>query len=318
LKEGIVLSAVSGIYTVQANGQEFQCRLRGNLKKELQYSTSASLPRRVTRAKHPYASDTVAVGDRVRFVETQRGSGVIEEIMPRCKRFIRAGFRGREQTLVSNLDLVVIVFACAEPRLDPWKLDRFLVVAEDQELELIIVANKVDLCSNREEEELFGEFERIGYRVLPTSAVTGRGIGYLRDALRGKIAAFVGPSGVGKSSLLNAMQPGLKLRTTEIGYTTYKGRHTTTTAQLIPLQTGGWVADTPGLRRLEILDLPREDLVHCFPEYVPLIGACKYDDCRHLQEPGCAIREAAEAGRISRRRYESYTILWSELKPAQP
>jgi len=314
LKEGIVLRAVSGVYTVQVNGHVVHCTLRGNLKKEFQYSTSASLPRRVTRAKRPYASDTISVGDRVRFVETRQGAGVIEEVLPRRSRLVRAGFRGREQTLVANLDQIVIVFACAEPRLDPWKLDRFLVAAEAEELAPLIVANKRDLVDAAEWREQFAEFEAIGYRVLPTSAKTGEGIDLLRAHLDGRVSAFAGPSGVGKSSLLNALQPGLRLRTGEIGYVTYKGRHTTTAAELIPLCSGGWVADTPGLRQFELFELERDELADCFPEFRPCLGACRFDDCRHEKEPGCAIKAAVEEGRIGRRRYESFIALAAETK----
>lgn len=314
MKEGIVLRAVSGVYTVQVNGRVVQCILRGNLKKEFQYSTSASLPKRVTRARRPHTKDTVSVGDRVRLVETQPGAGVIEEVLPRRSRLNRAGFRGREQTLVANLDQVVLVFACAEPRLDPWKLDRFLVAAEAEELESLIVANKRDLVDEEALWAQFGEFEAIGYRVLPTSVKTEEGIEALRALLDGKVSAFTGPSGVGKSSLLNALQPGLNLRTSDIGYVTYKGRHTTTAAELIPLHSGGWVADTPGLRQFEHYDLDREALEECFPEFRPHLGRCKFDDCRHETEPGCAIRAKVEAGEISARRYESFRVLAAELK----
>jgi ribosome biogenesis GTPase / thiamine phosphate phosphatase len=316
LNEGIVLRAVSGVYTVQSNGHLVHCTLRGNLKKELQYSTSTSFARRVTRAKRPHATDTVAIGDRVKYAEGQKGAGVIEEVLPRRSRFVRAGFRGQEQTLVCNLDQVVIVFTCAEPRPDPWKLDRFLAATENEGLDPLIVGNKLDLITLEEARETYAEWERIGYRILFTSTKTGQGIDDLRAALNDKISAFVGPSGAGKSSLLNAIQPGLNLKTGDIGYVTYKGRHTTTASQLIPLRSGGWVADTPGLRQLDLFETDRDDLVHCFPEFRPNLGKCKFDDCRHDKEPGCAIKSAVDEGAISARRYESFQTMAAEVEPA--
>lgn len=208
--------------------------------------------------------------------------------------------------LIANLELAVIVFAAAEPRPDLWKLDRFLVLAEDAELESLILLNKADLATSEEIEEYAAGYRRIGYDVLAVSAHAGIGIEPLREKLKGHISAFCGPSGVGKSSLLNAVQPGLALKTSDIGYTTFKGRHTTVATELLPLTFGGWVADTPGLRQVEFWDLPTEDVAFSFPEMEPLIGQCKFADCRHRQEPGCAIRAAVEAGAIETRRYESY------------
>ncbi|HLV79807.1 MAG TPA: ribosome small subunit-dependent GTPase A, partial [Chthonomonadaceae bacterium] len=238
--EGLVLKVFSGAYMVQADPDEadrpriLRCSLRGVLKKKFDYSTSSSLPRRVLRAKQPFNSDVVAVGDRVRFLPIDDEEGIIEEVLPRQSRFARATFRGRVQTLVTNLDQLVIVFACAEPNPDLWRLDRWLVAAESNGLEPLIVANKRDLVDAATFGERFGDYERIGYRVLATSATEGTGIEELREALRVRISAFTGPSGVGKSSLLNALQPGLHLATADVGQTTYKGRHTTITRELIP------------------------------------------------------------------------------------
>lgn len=321
--EGIVLRAISGVYTVQCErsdaldgqaGHVVHCTLRGNLKKEFRYSTSASFAKRVTRAKRPHTTDTISVGDRVRFVESRQGSGVIEEIMPRRSRFTRSGFRGREQTVVCNLDQLFVVFACAEPRPDPWKVDRFLAAIESEELPAIILANKADIVGETGHAEVFDEWQRVGYRVLATSATANTGIDLLREELKGKVSAFVGPSGVGKSSLLNAVQPGLRLRTAEIGYVTFKGKHTTTATQLIPLLSGGWVADTPGLRQLDLIAMDREELLECFPEFRGLQGRCRFDDCRHDKEPDCAIKKAVESEGASRRRYESFLALATEAE----
>jgi ribosome biogenesis GTPase len=293
---------VRGVYTVQVGARIHHCTLRGNLKKELEYSTSEALARRVTRVRRHPGRDALAVGDRVQVVVGHQGVGIIEGILPRRTRFSRAGFRGREHTVVCNIDQVVIVFACAEPNPDLWKLDRFLAAAEAEDLSPIVVANKADLADAGP----FDEYRALGYRVVVASAKRGAGVEELRELLRAKISAFVGPSGVGKSSLLNSVQPGLELRTGDMGTVTHKGRHTTTSAQLIPLRIGGWVADTPGLRQFELLDLSHEEVADCFPEFRGFVGRCRFDDCRHDSEPDCAIKCAVASGVISRRRYESY------------
>ena len=303
--EGLVLRAISGVYLVHADHHVLQCTMRGNLKKNFTYSTSDSHAKRVTRAKRPHTTDTVAVGDRVRLSPGNNNSGVIEEILPRKSSFARSGFRGQEQTVVCNLDQIFIVFACTEPRPDPWKLDRFLAAAEAEDLNAIIIANKADLLDHAVIPAIFEEWSRVGYRIIITSTHEELGLVELQNALVGKISAFVGPSGVGKSSLLNSLHPNLKLRTKEIGYVTFKGKHTTTASQLIPLECGGWVADTPGLRNLDLVETDRDFVSHCFPEIARLVGKCRFEDCRHESEPECAIKQAVERGEVSRRRYES-------------
>lgn len=313
---GIVLKANSGIYIVQPDGETacseavVPCILRGNLKKNFTYSTSGSRPKRVTEAKRPYISDSISVGDRVRFIPLEDNQGIIEEILPRKTKFSRSGFRGRIQTLVTNLDLLVIVFACAEPNPDLWRIDRWLASAEYHGLEPLLVANKLDLVERKDYEKSFAEYLKIGYRVFPVSSKKGIGIEELRTELHGKISAFTGPSGVGKSSLLNSIQPGLKLATGDIGDVTFKGKHTTTARELIPLITGGWVADTPGLRKLELLKMTREELLECFVEFTePLTNPCRFRDCKHKAEPGCSLKAAVERGEVSARRFESFQIL---------
>lgn len=300
----MVVRAGRGFYDVQTDGgRTLACKLRGNLKKNLTY-TSVGGRRRVERARKLQETDAVAVGDRVRICESD---AVIEEIHPRRAALTRRSGNERErQTLVANLELAVIVFAAAEPQPDRFKLDRFLVLAEDAELEILLVLNKSELASPEEIDAFIREYSTIGYDVLAVSAKTGRGIEGLRERLSGRISALCGPSGVGKSSLLNAVQPGLALKTGETGEITHAGRHTTVRAELLSLELGGWVADTPGLRQVEFWNLPAEDVAFCFPELAPLIGTCKFADCRHRTEPGCAVQSALDRGALTPRRYQSY------------
>ncbi|MGC4044110.1 MAG: ribosome small subunit-dependent GTPase A [Armatimonas sp.] len=309
MSDGVVVRAGRGFYDVQTDGgKTITCKLRGNLKKNLTYVNIGGR-QRVDRARKLQETDALAVGDRVRISEDD---AVVEEVYPRRAALTRRSGNERErQTLVANLELAVIVFAAAEPQPDLFKLDRFLVMAEDAELKILIVLNKSELASEEEVAAFVAEFSTIGYDVLAVSAKTNRGIDTLREKLTDRISALCGPSGVGKSSLLNAIQPGLALKTGETGGITHAGRHTTVRAELLPLHFGGWVADTPGLRQVEFWDLPAEDVMFCFPELVPLIGTCRFADCRHRTEPQCAVRAALADGRLSERRYQSYLQMTS-------
>jgi ribosome biogenesis GTPase len=201
----------------------------------------------------------------------------------------------------------MIVFAAARPEPHLRMLDRFLVICESTGLEAVIVANKIDLTGPERAADIFAPYERIGYPVLYTSPKREIGIDLLEERLRGRISALTGPSGVGKSSLLNAVQPGLALRVASVSDAVQKGQHTTVTAQLVPLELGGYVADTPGLRELGLWGIPEDELDQCFPEFEPYIGECRYTrSCTHTHEPGCAVRGAVESGEISATRYESY------------
>jgi len=314
LLEGTVFRVNSGNYHIETdeNGTVV-AKLRGNLKKELVYSTSGSRPQRVEHAKKRRDTDPIAVGDRVR-VDPDRA--VIEDILPRRSEFSREApsFRG-QHTLVANLDHLFVVFAAREPMPDLWLLDRFLVAAESAEIQASIIVNKIDLLDGdlSSVHERFAPYVKMGYRIFPVSAREGIGTEDLHDALRSKISAFAGPSGVGKSRLLNSLCPGLDLRVGDIGYITYKGRHTTTTAELIPLEigSGSWVADTPGLRQLQFWDVPKSEIQYCFREFTEYFGECRFADCKHHDELGCAIRAAVEAGEIDERRYKSFRELTS-------
>lgn len=291
---GRVLRSQSGQVWVDTDRGVVHCTLRGRLKRERKART-----------------DLAVIGDRVRVrALADEGEGVIEEVEPRENRFSRRqpGKRGayKEDVLVANLDRIFAVFACSSPPMNPRVLDRFLVVAELDDIPAAIVANKIDDVDRADAERVFAPYAELGYPVLYTSAKTGEGVGALRDALRESVSAFVGPSGVGKSSLLNALEPGLGIAVGEISESLDKGRHTTRVAELHPLSFGGWVADTPGIREIASFELPPAALSGCFPELRPFLGQCRFPDCRHEHEPECAVRDAASRGEIRRERYDSY------------
>jgi ribosome biogenesis GTPase len=292
LLAGTVLRARSGFYTVQTDAGLIECQLRGRVKRERR------------------ATDLAVIGDRVELTRIDDATGVIESIEPRESRFSRRqpGPRGswKEDVLVANLDQVLVVFACADPLPNPRLVDRFLVVAETNEIEAIIVVNKVDLCGTDAARAAFAEYERLGYPVHLVSARERIGVDSLRQRLGDRISVVTGPSGVGKSTLLNALQPGLHLGTGEVSTALHKGRHTTTVAELLPVAEGGYVADTPGLRELALWEVAPSELAWAFPEFRPHLGGCAFNDCRHLDEPRCAVRAALAAGEIAEQRYDSY------------
>ncbi len=291
---GLVIRTQSGFLTVKTDEGEFTCRLRGRLK---QAETEG---------------DIAAIGDRVRITSNLDGTGMIEEILERSSMFsrIRSGIKREfRQILLANPDQIVMVFACAEPEPSLRMLDRFLVIAEKEYISAVIIANKVDLVTRENAEKRFGIYAHLGYPVIYSSAKTGLGIDHLRSLLKGKISAFVGPSGTGKSSLLNAIQPGLGLQVRAVSQATSKGRHTTQVRELFPLDIGGYVADTPGIRSLALWDTEPEELDAYFVEMRELVSGCKFSDCTHTHEPGCAVREALATGSVSSQRYQSYLRL---------
>ena len=288
---GIVIRYQSGIYSIQTAEKVITCVLRGKLK------------RRTVRG------DVISIGDQVEITVLSDGSGVIEAILPRRSELVRMDPTPKgeyRQILLANPDQIVAVFACASPEPHLRMLDRFLVVAEKQRLQALITANKVDLTGLRVAKKIFSLYESLGYRVIYTSVVEERGIDELRDALTNRISALAGPSGVGKSSLMNRVQPDLGLRVQEISGHKDRGRHTTVVRELFPLTGGGFVADLPGLRKLSLWDTQPEELDGYFPELRELVKHCQFNDCSHNEEPGCAVIQAVEAGRVSVERYDSY------------
>lgn len=296
-RRGRVLRAVGGIYRVELNdGTEVDCALRGRLK----------------RIK---GIGRVTVGDVVEIDATAEDGCVIEGLLPRRSRLARRSADGRrEQVIAANVDGLAAVFSVARPEPVFELVDRLLVLAEASDIAAVLVVNKIDLEEEGGARCAFNLYAEVGYRVLYVSAKSGAGLDQLAGQLAGHVTLLVGPSGAGKSSLLNALQPGLGLRVGRISRSIQRGRHTTVTASLYRLDSGGYVGDTPGLGKLHFWEVGGHELAWCFPEFRPLVGRCRFADCRHAEEPGCAIKEAVEAEAVAERRYESYRKILSERR----
>jgi ribosome biogenesis GTPase len=307
--DGLVVKEQSGFFWVEAgDGQVYMCRLRGRLLEEAQ------------------SSDIAAIGDSVKFSVLEDGSGTIEEVAARTSVISRAarteGNRGaggpeREHVIIANVHQAMFVFAVAQPAPSLRMLDRFLVMGEKADLQrTIIVLNKIDLDPEGETRRQFELYRELGYTVLSTSALEGTGIEDLRDLLRDKISVFTGPSGVGKTSLLNKVQAGLGRAVKNVSRYSQEGMHTTRDSEMVKLDFGGYLADTPGLRTLTIWDVEPEELDAYFVEIARAVPDCRFTDCAHRSEPGCAVRRAVEQGDINRSRYQSYLALREELQAA--
>jgi ribosome biogenesis GTPase / thiamine phosphate phosphatase len=300
MASAIVLRASGGVYDVElADGTVAEASLRGRLK--LQQRTG----------------DRVVAGDIVTLDRQSDGSLTIESVLPRRSEIARRapGHGRKAKVIVANIDRMIIVFAAASPTPNRRLLDRFLVLAEANEVEPFLVLNKAELVSDDEAATFLAPYVAAGYRTLLASAKTGTGLDELRALLCSGESVIAGPSGVGKSTLVNAVQPGLGLRVGEVSEAVNKGQHTTVTAQLIPLECGGYVADTPGLRELGLWRMDPADLAWCFPEFRSLVDECRFgSSCSHTHEPSCAVHEAATAGAIDAERYHSYRALYDESR----
>ncbi|HLO31567.1 MAG TPA: ribosome small subunit-dependent GTPase A [Anaerolineales bacterium] len=320
----VVFRKTLGHYTVRTRtgGREIDCVLSSRLHKQLIFPTAdpTSLRHAVQGVRAIEHVDPVAIGDQVRYIDAGDGRGMIMEILPRRSKLSRPapvpGQRVFEQVIVSNADLVLPVFSAANPTPKWGLLDRYLVAAEAAELPSLIVINKLDLAwKNPELNQELEIYRRIGYPVLLVSATTGEGLTELKDSLQGKLSVMVGKSGVGKTSLLNAIQPGLGLRIKAVSNGQLgKGRHTTTHLEMFELDLGGALVDTPGIREFGLWNITGEELAFLFPEIADHAGQCRFGlSCRHDQEPGCAVRKAVMAGMVSPYRYQSYLRLREEL-----
>ena len=289
---GRVLSVHGLQSTVQAeDGKLYRCATRRLLK---------SLS---TDQRH-----VIVAGDQVIFRPENDDEGFIERIEPRHGLLCRTS-KGRQHVIVANVDQLLIISSAAEPVLKPNLIDRFLVTAEKARIRPIICINKIDLINAADLQPLAGVYGQMGYQVILMSATTGAGVEQVRRLVRGKESVVAGQSGVGKSSLLNAIDPGLGLRVNSVSEENQKGRHTTTTAQLLPLTCGGYIVDTPGIRQFQLWDVIPEEVAGYYRDIRPYVCFCRFPNCTHTHEAECAVKHAVADGRVDARRYESYCYL---------
>ena len=282
--EGVIFKALSGFYYVRSGDRVYECRARGKFRRE---------------------GLSPLVGDKVGFSAEPSGKGCIDSVFERRNSFIRPA--------VANIDALVFIAANTNPVTDPFLIDRVSVIAENAGCELIVCINKTDIDPA---DELFSVYTRSGFTTVRTSAETGEGLDELKAAMKGKICAFTGNSGVGKSSILNKLVPELCLEVGEVSERLGRGRHTTRHVELFHIGDGTFVADTPGFASFEIemmSSITRDELQHDFSDFAEFIGSCRYNDCVHLREPDCAVRKAVEDGRIEKSRYESYVRLYESI-----
>lgn len=288
LQSGVIMRVLSGFYDVDTGNEIVRCRARGKLRK---------------------AGITPLVGDRVTF-SLSGDSGYVQDVLPRSNSFIRPA--------VANIDVLVMMAAQVNPITEPFLIDRVAAIAAVQRVETILLLTKCDLDTA---DDLYEIYRDTGMTVLRTSARTGAGVEEVRSVLKGRRAAFTGNSGVGKSTMLNALFPEAEMATGEVSDKLGRGRHTTRHVELFTLPDGTGIIDTPGFSSFDtdMMDLGEADqLALAFPEFKPYLGACRYDDCAHIKEKGCAVLEALESGRIQKSRHESYVRLYEKLREIKP
>ncbi len=283
--EGRIFRALSGFYDVQAGDAVIRCRARGKFR---------------------HQKITPLVGDRVEISQIDDQTGMVDRILPRRNAFQRPA--------VANMDQLIIIASCAIPKTDPFLIDRVVSLAEKRDCEPVIVVNKCDLEPG---EPLAGIYRQCGFHIILTSAETGQGVEKLRDALAGKVSVFTGNSGVGKSSLLNCLEPEFQIQTGEVSRALGRGRHTTRHIELYPLENGAVIADTPGFSSFDSDQgeiCLKEDLAETFREFRPYLGKCRFVGCAHVKEKGCAVLKAVQEGKIPKSRHESYVRLYEQIK----
>lgn len=299
--EGLVLKSMGSSYKVQNEaGQVYDCKIRGKF-----------------RVKGLKLTNPVAVGDVVTLEHLQGGGAVIVAIKERRNYLIRKSVNLSKQyhILASNMDLAVLLVTIDKPVTSFEFIDRFLLTAEAYGIPVLILVNKIDLYQEKEIErltELISTYEEIGYEIKLISVLKKQNLKVVKDALKNKITAVIGHSGVGKSSLLNEMVPGYEQITAEISEMHQQGVHTTTFAEMLPLEEGGYVVDTPGIKGLGVVDLEKNEIGNYFKEFLALKADCHFNDCVHINEPKCAVKNAVETGELSYSRYRSYLSIYED------
>ncbi|NLZ43598.1 MAG: ribosome small subunit-dependent GTPase A [Clostridia bacterium] len=288
MPEGRVVRAVGGFYDLKSAEIEIRARARGKFR----------------------GQETIYVGDWVEYSLTPDGGGVIEKILPR-KNLLKRPY-------VANVDRILLVFSFKDPVCPRLLIDKFLLLAEDSGLEIIVVFNKADLASADEQEEIAGPYRDLGYKVIYTSALTQQGKEVLLGTVARNVTVLAGPSGVGKSSLLNMINPAFRLKTGDVSQKIKRGRHTTRQVELLPITEEGFIVDTPGFSRLDLDFIDGAcGLTRLFPDFTSMAASCRFTGCRHLKEPGCAVREAVEKKAVNSWRYEHYLIFLEEVENFQ-
>ena len=303
MTEGRVIRNTGSSYIVlSTDGRQIDCKIKGNF-----------------RLKGIRTTNPVAVGDNVVVTENPDGSAYITEIRQRSNYIIRraSNLSKEAHIIAANLDQACLIVTLVHPVTSTTFIDRFLATAEAYRVPAVLVINKVDLLAEPEDKELLEAvtylYQSIGYRVLHVSARTGEGMEELRQLLKDKITLLSGNSGVGKSSIINQLIPGLELRTAEISAIHQTGMHTTTFSEMFALPEGGYIIDTPGVKGFGVIDFDRYDTAHYFPEVFKASAGCRYGNCTHTHEPGCAVREALDEGLIAQSRYASYLSILDDL-----
>ena len=281
-RTGRIIRSLSGFYEVQTQSGTVTCRGRGSLRR---------------------GNESPLTGDMVE-ISVEKGKGMVERILPRKNRFIRPA--------VANIDALVIFAANTNPVTEPFLIDRVAAIAGDREVSVILCVNKCDLDPAV---DLIRIYKNAGFQVIRASAETGEGVEELRQLIKGKLVAFTGNSGVGKSSMLNRLCPELALATGEVSEKLGRGRHTTRHVELYALDENTFVADTPGFSSFDTDQMEvllKENLQYAFPDFEEHLGSCQFHDCTHRKEPGCAVRQAVEEGKIEKTRYDSYLRLYEK------